>query len=175
MAKIPPRSGKPPKNVQRAIDEGNIEDLRAHLTPRQVAFVDEYLVDFNGTAAAIRAGCAPAYASRQASQILRKPGVRALLEFKQQSTEAKIVSVDPDYLLQRLHEIMTKEGAKDSDKLRAIELFMKHKGMFIERQEITGKDGGPLELEQRQRAEEDQAAVIARLRQMKKPDLKAVK
>jgi hypothetical protein len=60
------------------------------------------------------------------------------------------MSVDPDYLLQQLSAIMNKEGARDGDKLRAIEMYMKHLGMFIERQEITGKDGGAIEVEQRE-------------------------
>ena len=40
------------------------------LTPRQAAFVSEYLIDLNGTAAAIRAGYAPNSANEQAAQLL---------------------------------------------------------------------------------------------------------
>ncbi|WP_304458996.1 terminase small subunit [Alicyclobacillus sendaiensis] len=34
-----------------------------------------------------------------------------------------------------------------ADKLKALELLGKHLGMFVERREVTGKDGGPIQLE----------------------------
>lgn len=34
-----------------------------------------------------------------------------------------------------------------ADKIKALELLGKHLGMFIDRKEITGKDGGPIQLE----------------------------
>lgn len=45
------------------------------LTRRQALFVGEYLVDFNGTNAAIRAGYSPHSADRLASDTLRKPKI----------------------------------------------------------------------------------------------------
>ncbi len=36
---------------------------------------------------------------------------------------------------------------KMADKLKALELLGKHLGMFVERKELTGKDGGPIQLE----------------------------
>lgn len=43
----------------------------AELTPKQAAFVDEYLVDLNATQAAIRAGYSAATAEQQGSRLLR--------------------------------------------------------------------------------------------------------
>ena len=43
------------------------------LTPKQQAFVAEYLIDLNGKQAAIRAGYSPATASVIASENLQKP------------------------------------------------------------------------------------------------------
>lgn len=45
------------------------------LTPRQQAFVDEYLVDLNATQAAIRAGYSAATAEQQGSRLLRNAQV----------------------------------------------------------------------------------------------------
>jgi len=45
------------------------------LTPRQAAFVAEYLIDRNGTQAAIRAGYSPKTASSQAERLLRNAEV----------------------------------------------------------------------------------------------------
>jgi len=51
----------------------------AQLNPRQVAFITEYLVDFNGTQAAIRAGYSPKTASVQSFDLLRKPAIAEAL------------------------------------------------------------------------------------------------
>jgi phage terminase small subunit len=40
------------------------------ITPKQQAFVDEYIIDLNGTQAAIRAGYSPKTAAMQASRLL---------------------------------------------------------------------------------------------------------
>ncbi len=42
---------------------------------------------------------------------------------------------------------MVEREVKLADKIKALELLGKHLGMFIERKEITGKDGGPIQLE----------------------------
>ena len=47
------------------------------LEPRQQAFVNEYIIDLNGTQAAIRAGYSPATATQIASDQLSKPNVAA--------------------------------------------------------------------------------------------------
>lgn len=47
------------------------------LNPKQERFVREYLVDMNGTQAAIRAGYSPKTANVQASDLLAKPNIRA--------------------------------------------------------------------------------------------------
>ena len=49
------------------------------LTPKQARFVAEYLVDLNGTQAAIRAGYAPKTANRTASDLLSKSDISALI------------------------------------------------------------------------------------------------
>jgi hypothetical protein len=175
-AKHPHDADRPePARIRKALEAQDIEALGKALTYRQRRFCEEYVVDYNGTAAAIRAGYATQWADRQAHILLKHEGVKAYIDHLSRSKEAKIMAVDPDYLLQKLVNVMNKPGAKDSDILRAVELYMKHKGMFIDRQEISGPDGGAIEMEQRQRVEEDSAAVINRLRQMsKKPDLKVV-
>lgn len=48
----------------------------APLHPRQLIFVEEYLVDLNGKEAAIRAGYTPEAATVRAAKLLRRPAVR---------------------------------------------------------------------------------------------------
>ena len=57
--------------------ENNVSELGKKLTARERAFVREYLVDLNGTRAAIRANYSEKSAASQASRLLRKPEIRA--------------------------------------------------------------------------------------------------
>ena len=58
------------------------------LPEKRLRFVQEYLIDFNGTAAAIRAGYSEKTAAQQAYQLLRSPEVQeALTEAKCKLTE----------------------------------------------------------------------------------------
>ena len=98
---------------------------------------------------------------------MRNAGVRRYIEFLMTSKEAKIVSVTPDYLIQQLTTVMNKEGVRDSDKIRATELLMKHLGMFIDRTEITGKDGEAIRIE-KQRVEEEASSFADQIRRMAK-------
>lgn len=50
------------------------------LTPKESAFVTEYLIDFNGGAAAIRAGYSPKSAYSIASENLRKPKIQKAMK-----------------------------------------------------------------------------------------------
>jgi len=58
----------------------DIEQSEFQITDRMKKFVDEYLVDFNATQAAIRAGYSEATAQEQSSQLLARPDIRALIE-----------------------------------------------------------------------------------------------
>lgn len=54
-----------------------VVELGKKLTARERAFVRQYLVDLNGTQAAIRVGYSEKTAASQASRLLRKPDVQA--------------------------------------------------------------------------------------------------
>src|SRR5262245_33608026 len=53
---------------------------RRRLTPKQHRFIEEYLCDLNGSAAAIRAGYSPNTADQIAYQLLQIPSVRAAVQ-----------------------------------------------------------------------------------------------
>lgn len=165
-----------PQKVRRALDAGDVEALAAALTIRQRRFAEEYVVDFNGTAAAIRSGYSPKTAMQQATRLLKHEGIAAYIEALSLEKSQGIKSVDPEYVIQKVTEIITKEGARDGDKLRGLELLARHLGMFVDKTEITGKDGGPLAIEQKKIIEEDSRSFIDNLKAMqrKKPDLKVV-
>lgn len=60
------------------------------MTPRQARFVEEFLIDANGTQAAIRTGTAPAGAHVWASRTLRNPKVAAALRRRQQADSVRL-------------------------------------------------------------------------------------
>ncbi|OPY60778.1 MAG: Terminase small subunit [Syntrophorhabdaceae bacterium PtaU1.Bin034] len=77
---------------------------RAKLTKRQHLFVLEYLVDYNGTRAAIRAGYSPKTAEQLAYQLLQIPSVKEALDAEVQKRLEKI-GVTADRVLTELARI----------------------------------------------------------------------
>lgn len=71
------------------------------LSHRHQRFVDEYIVDLNGTEAAIRAGYSAKSARAQASQLLALPDVQAAVTEAQASRRER-TKIDADWVLRRL-------------------------------------------------------------------------
>jgi len=153
------------KKVLSALEAGDMDALYAAFSPRMRAFCREYVLDFDGKAAAIRAGYATKYADRQASNLLRNRGIQRYIDHLTLSVEAKIVAIDPDYIVQKWVQIMNKEGVKDNDLLRASELCARYLGMFVDRQEITGRDGEAIKI---QELSEEAAALDAFMENLSK-------
>jgi len=61
------------------------------MTPKEIKFCQEYLVDLNGTQAAIRAGYSKRSAKEIASENLTKPNIKKWIE-EQQKAIAKRIS-----------------------------------------------------------------------------------
>lgn len=116
------------------------------LTPKQAAFVREYLVDHNGSAAAIRAGYAKAGAEVTASKLLRIPKVAAALaageskatqraEKKADDVRRRIEEIafaDPDEV-DPLEELRgRRRSIRFEHVLKALELLGKIQGLFKE-------------------------------------------
>lgn len=124
--------------------------MAGKLTPKQQAFVQEYLVDLNATQAAIRAGYSPKTAYRTGADNLKKPQIAEAISGAQQE-RGKRLQVDADEVLERLTAIArgevrtekaTKFGVLDlppdfGERIRALELVGKHLGMFTERVDVT--------------------------------------
>jgi len=60
------------------------------LNPKHRRFAEEYVVDFHGTKAAIRAGYSKRSARIQASQLLAKPNIQEAVQFLAQRVSAKL-------------------------------------------------------------------------------------
>lgn len=118
------------------------------LTDREAAFVVEYLKDKSKTQAAVRAGYSARAAANIGSEVFARPRVKAAIRAALVE-QARRTLIDADQVL-----LDIQQGGNDARKagefghfLRSRELLGKHFGLFTEKHELTGKDGGPVQTE----------------------------
>ena len=117
------------------------------LTDKQRRFIEEYLVDFNATQAAIRAGYSEDTARSIGSENLTKPDIAsALAERAKSLTEEADVTTAMviDGLLTEAKR--TGRGASHAARVSAWTQLGKYLAMFTDRHEHSGPGGGPLEI-----------------------------
>jgi hypothetical protein len=142
--------------AQAALDAGNIQEVIDNLTVRQRRFVEEYLVDFNGSAAVDRAGYNTknrANSARLATEMLQHPGIKAAIDQLTMERSAT-VTMKPDYVMNKIRRTIEKAEADNNHTavLRGCELMARALGMFVERKEISGPNGDAIKYEQVQEA-----------------------
>jgi phage terminase small subunit len=132
------------------------------LTPKQKAFAREYVKDGNGTQAAIKAGYSKNAAQEIAYENLRKPQIKEVIEAKQ-AILAEKAQVSAEFVINNFLEILNfnkqveeftqgdgenvrvkKKMIDAQAALKASELLGKHLGLFVEKLQVTGKDGKDL-------------------------------
>lgn len=138
------------------------------LTAKQRKFVEEYLVDLNATQAAIRAGYSQKTAKSIGQENLTKPDIQAEVQKAMQKASER-TEITQDYILtglkgvaerclQEIKPLLNMRGQQVKDDEgnllfvfnasganRAFELLGKHLGMFTDKTELTGPNGGPIE------------------------------
>jgi len=97
---------------------------------KQRAFIQEYLIDFNATQAAIRAGYSPRSAQVTGSRLLSNAIIHKAIE-------AELMT--PTEIRKRIEDI-AKSGDKAQDRLRALKLAGQIHALFIDKQ-ITQIEG----------------------------------
>ena len=115
------------------------------MTAKQQAFVREYLIDFNATAAAKRAGYSPRTADRSGPRLLGNVGIQAALQDAIQA-RAKRAELDADVVVEALRDFLEMADAPVAARIRAAELLGKHLGMFTERVSVTTTPPPPMRL-----------------------------
>lgn len=119
----------------------------ANLTPKQQRFVDEYLIDLNATQSAIRAGYSEKTAYSVGHENLKKPEIqKAIEEAKNQVSKRTELTVDMvvNGLLKEAQDYA--EGSTQSARVSAWAHLGKHLGMFTEKVQHSGPDGGPVQV-----------------------------
>jgi len=118
------------------------------LNPKQLRFVDEYLVDLNATQAAIRAGYSPKTAKVQGSRLLTHAIISKAIRLGQEQIAHKY-EVTQEYVIEKLIENLDgslREGQRGPAN-GALTLLGKHIGMFVDRTRVEGPNGGPVQVE----------------------------
>lgn len=111
------------------------------LTVRQKRFVELY--DGNATEAAVKAGYSQKYANRIAAQLMDNEKIVDAIHERESNRDTT------EIMTREQRKIFWTEIARDSsrsirDRLRASELLAKSEGDFIDRREITGRNGEPV-------------------------------
>ena len=123
------------------------------MTDKQKAFVDEYLVDLNASAAARRAGYSERTAGAEAVKLMGKPEIQAAIS-EAKAERSRRTEITADYVLNNLRNIaercMIEEDFNPAGANKALELLGKHLGLWTDKQEtvLTGPGGGPVETRQ---------------------------
>lgn len=122
------------------------------LTGKQARFVEEYVKDWNATAAAKRLGIKPA----SAAQYLNRPAVqKRLSEIRAEMDRSAVATAEEvaQYLTRVMRGIETEpvmkgvgvgmqteiqQQVKARDRLKAAEMLGKHYGMFTDKVEMSG-------------------------------------
>jgi phage terminase small subunit len=115
-------------------------------------FVEEYLLDLNPGDALLRAGykVKHEYRHKVAAELMVHPLVREAIE-KGMEERKERNAVTQDYVLAKLVSIVeATENGNPQAALRGLELLGKHLGLYKDRQEISGPDGGAIEMEKKE-------------------------
>lgn len=126
----------------------------AKLTPKQKRFCDEYLIDLNGTQAAIRAGYSEKTANRIATENMSKPVIKDYISARMAEKDAELIAKQ-DEVLKYLTSVMRGESTAyvlarsevgadyalekppdEKERLKAAELLGKRYGLYTEKIEM---------------------------------------
>jgi phage terminase small subunit len=138
------------------------------LTIKQQRFVEEYLIDCNATQAAIRAGYSPETAQEQSSRLLSKAIIADAISAKAHKVSIK-TELTAEKVLRDIEETRRQalEAGQFTAALKGSELQGKHLALFIERKEISGPNGAPIQFEgmTAEQKQQELEATLARLGQ----------
>jgi len=107
-------------------------DRRSSLKAKRSKFIREYLIDFDGTAAAIRAGYSEHTACVMASKLMANPEVKKEFE-KKYAEYKKKYEIRREFIVDKLLELIKDEKtAKDKKNyIKALDMLSKMSGQYV--------------------------------------------
>lgn len=117
------------------------------LTAKQEMFCKEYLIDLNGTQAAIRAGYSEDTAQQIASENLSKPLIQKYLQELKAEREQKL-EINAEWVLNQAVKVhnMTLEDKDHTNALKSLDLIGKHINIKAFDKSIDLNHGGKLDV-----------------------------
>lgn len=105
-------------------------EVLSKLTEKQKRFCEEYLIDFNATQAALRAGYSPKTAYSIGDENLRKPEIQSEIQTLIRKRSER-TGINADSVIKELVKIAFAETEiTGKEKMKALELLGKHLGLF---------------------------------------------
>ena len=116
------------------------------LRGKEERFCQEYVIDYNGTKAAIRAGYNPGDAANRAYRLMKKAEISARIRELEKDL-AERLAMTQDYVVIQLRQQYDECKAIGDSKnaLKALELMGKHLGMFEKTKPGEAQAGEKLE------------------------------
>lgn len=111
------------------VAKGKKKESKGKINSRQLAFINEYVKTLNATQSAISAGYSESGARVQGHRLLNTPHIRERIdeELKMRADECK---VDTDLILTHLKEIALDSDILPKDRLKALDLLGRYRGMW---------------------------------------------
>jgi phage terminase small subunit len=120
------------------------------LSTKMALFVEEYFVDFNASAACLRAGYKTKSPNKIATKLMNHPLVKQAID-KKKEERVQETQLTAEYVINKLVRIADRnEEANPNAALRSLELLGKHLGLYRDRQEISGPDGEAIHVKEEQ-------------------------
>lgn len=111
------------------VAKGTKKEKKGKINTRQLAFINEYVKTLNATQSAISAGYSESGARVQGHRLLNTPHIRERIdeELKMRADECK---VDTDLILTHLKELALDSNILPKDRLKALDLLGRYRGMW---------------------------------------------
>ena len=152
------------RDVQRALDRNNMEELAEALSPIQLQFCQEYVKDFNASRAIQRSDSTTVHPEKFGYQLINHVGCKRYIQHLLEARTAQM-KIDQGFVIQKLLNALEKAENTNNQQVavRTLELLAKHLGMLTDKQEITGKDGGAIQYEKLKQDADDFTRSITKL------------
>lgn len=119
-----------PKRYCFCFTQKKAGEVLPKLTEKQKRFCEEYLIDFNATQAALRAGYSPKTAYSIGDENLRKPEIQSEIQTLIQKRSER-TGISADTVITELAKIAFSDTEiTGREKIKALELLGKHLGLF---------------------------------------------